>query len=101
SIAFQRISAAATPRGDAEIAAMPKSGSFAAIFAGGRALRTILLWISFCLGLLLLYLLLNWLPTILVSDGLTRIQAAGAQIGFNMGGALAAVLIGYLMGGRL
>jgi AAHS family 3-hydroxyphenylpropionic acid transporter len=99
SIAFQRISAAATTNG--EIAAMPKSGSFAAIFADGRALRTILLWISFFLGLLLLYLLLNWLPTILVNDGLTRIQAAGAQIGFNIGGALAALLIGYLMGGRL
>jgi MFS transporter, AAHS family, 3-hydroxyphenylpropionic acid transporter len=28
-------------------------------------------------------------------------QAAGAQIGFNIGGALAALLIGYLLGGRL
>lgn len=101
SIAFQRISAAATTSGDTETAAMPKSGSFAAIFADERALRTILLWISFFLGLLLLYLLLNWLPTILANGGLTRIQAAGAQIGFNLGGALAALLIGYLMGGRL
>jgi AAHS family 3-hydroxyphenylpropionic acid transporter len=101
SIAFQRISAAAITSGDTEIAAMPKSGSFAAIFADGRALRTILLWMSFFLGLLLLYLLLNWLPTILANGGLTRIQAAGAQIGFNLGGALAALLIGYLMGGRL
>jgi AAHS family 3-hydroxyphenylpropionic acid transporter len=80
---------------------MPKNGSFAAIFADGRALRTVLLWISFFLGLLLLYLLLNWLPTILVNDGLTRVQAAGAQIGFNIGGTLAALLIGYSLGGRL
>jgi AAHS family 3-hydroxyphenylpropionic acid transporter len=36
-----------------------------------------------------------------VSDGLTRIQAAGAQIGFNVGGAIAALLIGYLLGGRV
>jgi AAHS family 3-hydroxyphenylpropionic acid transporter len=75
--------------------------SFAAIFAGGRALRTLLLWVSFFLGLLVLYLLLNWLPTLLVSDGLTRVQAAGAQIGFNVGGAMAALVIGYLLGGRL
>jgi AAHS family 3-hydroxyphenylpropionic acid transporter len=81
-------------------AAMPKAGSFAAIFTHGRALRTMLLWLSFFLGLLLLYLLLNWLPSLLVSDGLSRIQATGAQIGFNIGGSLAALLIGYLLGSR-
>jgi AAHS family 3-hydroxyphenylpropionic acid transporter len=79
----------------------PKRGSFAAIVAQGRALRTALLWLSFFLGLLLLYLLLNWLPTLLVTDGLTRLQAATAQIGFNIGGGLAALFIGYLLGGRL
>ena len=83
-----------------ETARMPKRGSFLAIFAATRVLRTSLLWVSFFLGLLLLYLLLNWLPTLLVSDGLTRIQAAAAQIGFNVGGALAALLIGHLMEGR-
>jgi AAHS family 3-hydroxyphenylpropionic acid transporter len=77
-----------------------KRGNFAAIFADGRALTTILLWLSFFAGLLLLYLLLNWLPLLLVSNGLTRTQAAGAQIGFNIGGAAAALLIGYLLGGR-
>jgi MFS transporter, AAHS family, 3-hydroxyphenylpropionic acid transporter len=91
SIAFQH-------RGDS---AMPRPGSFAAIFAQGRALRTVLLWVSFFLGLLLLYLLLNWLPSLLVSDGLTRLQAAGAQIGFNVSGALAALLISQMLGGRL
>jgi len=78
-----------------------KRGNFAAIFAGGRALTTILLWLSFFAGLLLLYLLLNWLPLLLVSNGLTRTEAAGAQIGFNIGGAAAALLIGFLLGGRL
>jgi MFS transporter, AAHS family, 3-hydroxyphenylpropionic acid transporter len=90
SIAFQH-------RGDGT---MPKAGSFAAIFAQGRALRTVLLWLSFFLALLLLYLLLNWLPSLLVTDGLSRNQAAGAQIGFNIGGSLAALVIGYLLGGR-
>ena len=100
SSAFQRIHAA--PSGSpAEPAGMPKSGSFMAIFTGGRALRTAFLWTSFFLGLLLLYLLLNWLPTLLTSDGLTRAEAAGAQIGFNIGGALAAILIGHLLNGRL
>ena len=101
SSAFRRIHGAPTSGSLADVADMPKSGSFMAIFSAGRALRTIFLWASFFLGLLLLYLLLNWLPTLLTSDGLTRTEAAGAQIGFNIGGALAAILIGYLLNGRL
>jgi len=101
SSAFQRIHAAPKNGSLPDLVDMPKSGSFLAIFSGGRALRTTFLWTSFFLGLLLLYLLLNWLPTLLTSDGLTRTEAAGAQIGFNIGGALAAILIGYLLNGRL
>ena len=81
-------------------ARMPKPGSFFAVFAEGRTLRTLLLWSSFFLALLVLYLLLNWLPTLLISAGLTRVQAAGAQIGFNIGGSLSAVLIGHQMSRR-
>ena len=77
------------------------AGSFRALFAEGRAGRTGLLWASFLLELLLLYLLLNWLPTLLIGDGFSRAQATAAQIGFNLGGVLSAVLIGYLLGGRL
>jgi len=101
SSAFQRVHAAPKSGALPDRVDMPKSGSFLAIFSGGRALRTTFLWTSFFLGLLLLYLLLNWLPTLLTSDGLTRTEAAGAQIGFNIGGALAAILIGYLLNGRL
>ena len=101
SSAFQRVHAAPKSGALPDRVEMPRSGSFLAIFSGGRALRTTFLWTSFFLGLLLLYLLLNWLPTLLTSDGLTRTEAAGAQIGFNIGGTLAAILIGYLLNGRL
>jgi len=80
---------------------MPNRGDFRAIFAHDRALRTLMLWSSFFLGLLTLYLLLNWLPTLMVGQGLSRSQAAGAQIGFNLGGAVAALLMGYLLESRL
>jgi AAHS family 3-hydroxyphenylpropionic acid transporter len=76
-------------------------GGILAIFADGRMSRTLLLWLSFFLGLLTLYLLLNWLPILLQGVGLTRTQSVGAQIGFNVGGALAALLIGYLLEGKL
>jgi AAHS family 3-hydroxyphenylpropionic acid transporter len=93
SAAFRGLQAAAgAPAHDAR---MPSRGSFMAIFADGRALRTMLLWASFFLGLLILYLLLNWLPTLLVNDGLTRVHAATAQIGFNLGGVLAALFVGH------
>ena len=92
SAAFQRARQAAAGLRDS---------SFTALFADGRARRTLLLWASFLLELLLLYLLLNWLPSLLMSDGISSVQAAGAQIGFNLGGVLSAVLVGYLLGGRL
>lgn len=68
----------------------------AAIFGG----RTMLLWAGFCLGLLTLYLLLNWLPTLLIARGLSHSQAAAAQIGFNIGGTIAILLISRLLDTR-
>jgi AAHS family 3-hydroxyphenylpropionic acid transporter len=92
SAAFQRARQAPAER---------RGGSFTGLYADGRARRTFLLWASFFLELLLLYLLLNWLPSLLMTGGMSTIQAAGAQIGFNLGGVLSAVVMGYLLGGRL
>jgi AAHS family 3-hydroxyphenylpropionic acid transporter len=94
SAAFRGLRAAASDAASPG-ARLPALGSLGAIFSDGRAARTLLLWVSFFLGLLILYLLLNWLPTLMVSDGLTRVQAAGAQIGFNAGGAIAALFVGH------
>jgi AAHS family 3-hydroxyphenylpropionic acid transporter len=82
-------------------AATHERSSVFAIFASGRATPTLLLWVSFFLGLLMLYLLLSWLPTLLVGNGMTKPQAAAAQIAFNVGGGLAALLMGTLLEGRL
>jgi MFS transporter, AAHS family, 3-hydroxyphenylpropionic acid transporter len=84
-----------------KIPTKPGERSFKELLAHGRARRTLLLWATFLLELLLLYLLLNWLPSLLVSDGFSSVQAAGAQIGFNLGGVFSAVLIGRMLGGRL
>jgi MFS transporter, AAHS family, 3-hydroxyphenylpropionic acid transporter len=95
STAFRQLQSPGAAAGGSE--PMPPRGSLLAVFAGGRALNTVLLWVSFFLGLLMLYLLLNWLPTLLVRSGFTHAQASYAQIGFNIGGALAAWLIGVLL----
>jgi AAHS family 3-hydroxyphenylpropionic acid transporter len=70
------------------------AGRISEVLAGGRAARTLLLWITFLLGLLTLYLLLNWLPTLMMSSGLTKAQASLGQIAFNIGGAVAAIYVG-------
>lgn len=73
------------------------AGFGAALFGGGRALTTVMLWVAFFFSLLLLYLLLNWLPLLLRGLGLQPQQAAFTQILFNLGGAVGAGAIGFLL----
>ena len=70
---------------------------FLAVMTHGRAVNTIVLWMSFFLGLVTLYMLLNWLPTLLLGYGLDKHQASLAQIAFNLGGAIAALFMGRLL----
>jgi AAHS family 3-hydroxyphenylpropionic acid transporter len=77
-----------------------QAGRFMRIMTQGRALQTALLWINFFLALIILYLLLNWLPTLLKDNGMTGQQAAFAQIIFNVGGAVAALSMSRLLIGR-
>ena len=70
--------------------------ALAQVFASGTLVTTITLWLSFFLGLLVVYLLLNWMPQLLMSRGLERSEASTVQILFNIGGVL-----GSLVGGRM
>lgn len=68
-----------------------------ALFGEGRVVDTALLWAGFLLGLLVFYLLLNWLPSLLISRGLSRADASWVQFAFNIGGALGSIATGVLM----
>ncbi|REG45935.1 3-(3-hydroxy-phenyl)propionate transporter MhpT [Paracoccus versutus] len=70
--------------------------ALAKVFAPGTLMTTVTLWLSFFLGLVVVYLLLNWMPQLLVSRGLERSEASTVQILFNIGGVL-----GSLVGGRM
>jgi AAHS family 3-hydroxyphenylpropionic acid transporter len=94
SEAFSRL------RSDTALAGAERPGLFA-FLEQGRAGRTFLLWASFLLSLLTLYLLLNWLPTLLASNGSSRTQVAISMIGFNTGGFLSTVYIGIYLETRL
>ena len=76
------------------------SGRFRAILREGRALPSVLLWVSSFLELLMLYLILSWLPTLLVGNGFSKSEAAFVQVAFNVGGGIAALAIGQLLEGR-
>lgn len=74
----------------------PKSVPFA-LLGEGRAVRTALLWLAFFLALVAMYVLLNWLPTIMVGRGLSRPDASLVQIAFNVFGAAASAATGMSM----
>jgi AAHS family 3-hydroxyphenylpropionic acid transporter len=68
-----------------------------ALFDEGRAGTTLALWISYLGTLIVLYFLINWLPSMVVSRGLTRVQASVVQMMFNIGGGIGAIVIAGLM----
>jgi MFS transporter, AAHS family, 3-hydroxyphenylpropionic acid transporter len=77
----------------------PSESATAALFNPGRRGTTIALWSGFFCALLVLYLLLNWLPSLLVARGLGREQAGSVQIMFNGAGALSSIAVGRAMDG--
>lgn len=67
-----------------------------ALSEDSRALATVLLWVSFFCTLLVLYLLLNWLPSLLVGKGFAKTEAAMVAMIFTLGGGLGGLCLGPL-----
>lgn len=88
---------ASTGRRGATAQADSGAGLLEALFGQGRAARTVLLWSAFFLTALALHLMLNWLPLLLQAQGLSKSQAALAQVGFNLGAAAGALGVGVAM----
>lgn len=92
---------------------LPESKAFANVAAGGesvkpapfmsvlfaerRGVATVLLWLSYFCTLIVLYFLLNWLPSLMGSRGLARGDIGWVQILFNVGSAAGVLMLGYLM----
>lgn len=72
-------------------------GIFQALFADGRAVGTLLVGLSFFCAFLVLYLLQNWMPSLMVAKGFTKPEAFQIQAAFNVGGAAGAIVLGWLM----
>ena len=74
----------------------PRTALFQALFGEGRAAPSLLLWLTFLPTLLILYLFLNWLPTLVKDLGLDADTAPRASMAFNFGSVAGALFCGYL-----
>lgn len=101
SAEFQRAHLVTDAAAASQHLSRPLRSGFLSILAAGRATPTLLLWVSSLLALLLLYLILSWLPILLVGNGFTKSEAAAVQVAFNVGGGLAALSIGQLLESRV
>ncbi len=66
------------------------------LFADQRAATTLLIWLVFGLNLLITYLLLNWLPTLVVAKGFTAAEGATASLYLNGFSVVGALILGWL-----
>lgn len=71
--------------------------TFEALFGGGRATATLLLWATFLPTLIILYLILNWLPTLVAAIGIDVAVAPQASLAFNFASIAGALIIGRLV----
>lgn len=64
------------------------------LFAEKRAAATVLIWAAFMMTLVVLYLGLNWLPTLVVDKGHPPSEGFMAAMVFNVAGAAGSILVG-------
>jgi AAHS family 3-hydroxyphenylpropionic acid transporter len=75
----------------------PRMSTFQVLFGEGRAKATLLLWATFLPTLIILYLILNWLPTLVAAIGIDPAVAPRASLAFNFASIAGALLIGRLV----
>jgi len=67
------------------------------IFADGRLVPTLLLWMTFFCNLLVMYFLVNWMPSLLSLVGSSLSVATLSTAILNLGGILGALVLSYLI----
>jgi MFS transporter, AAHS family, 3-hydroxyphenylpropionic acid transporter len=82
--------------GAAESAPPPAGGVLRALFGPGQVAITVSLWLAFILTLLQLYVLLNWLPSLVVARGMEDATASTAALMLNVGSIAGAFLVGRM-----
>jgi AAHS family 4-hydroxybenzoate transporter-like MFS transporter len=70
------------------------------LLSKGFGLMSGALWITYFMGLMVIYLLTGWLPTLFKDAGLSVSQAANMTAMFQIGGTVGGVFVGWLMDKR-
>ncbi|CAG9220665.1 Gallate transporter [Paraburkholderia tropica] len=76
---------------------VPSRKPIGILFSQGYGAMTLLLWVTYFMGLLVIYLLTGWLPTLIKDAGLSVTVAANVTAMFQIGGTIGAVIVGWLM----
>jgi MFS family permease len=74
----------------------PTRTGVAGLFADGRALGTVLLWLAMILGYAALWFAISWIPKLAIMAGLDRANATYAGTSFNAGAFLGTVALGLI-----
>ncbi|RVU05954.1 MFS transporter [Novosphingobium umbonatum] len=85
---------AARQKGKGEAVASAAVGQ---IFAEGRLVPTLLLWMAFFCNLLVMYFLVNWMPSLLSLVGSSLSLATLSAAILNLGGIFGALALSYLI----
>ena len=67
------------------------------LFSSGYSVTTIALWVTYFMGLMVVYLLTGWLPTLMGDAGVPITTAANVTAMFQIGGTIGAVMVGWIM----
>lgn len=76
---------------------LPTRKPIGILFAQGYGRTTLALWLTYFMGLLVIYLLTGWLPTLMQDAGLAIATAATVTAMFQIGGTLGAIVVGWAM----
>lgn len=98
-----RVTGAVFPAGTEFFAPEPPvqaKQSIGVLISKGYGLMTGALWVTYFMGLLVIYLLTGWLPTLIKDAGLPISEAATITAMFQIGGTLGAILVGWAMDRR-
>ncbi|MFT4022044.1 MAG: MFS transporter [Acinetobacter sp.] len=74
-----------------------KKNVFSMLFSTHYVKGTFLLWVTYFMGLVVIYLLTSWLPTLMRESGASMERAAFIGGLFQFGGVLSALFIGWAM----
>jgi MFS transporter, AAHS family, 4-hydroxybenzoate transporter len=89
------------PKSSGPVSRLAQAGahSIAQLFREGRAVPTLLLWTAFFSNLLVMYFLVNWLPSLLSIAGSSLSVATLSTALLNLGGIVGAILLSRLING--